>query len=320
MITIKDVAKKAGVSTATASRALHNIGHIKDETLKKVLDAAKELGFVANATAQSLKSTALDAIGIIVSDIRNEYYWKIIAKLQNVLKKRNKRIVLAFSAENPTEEEANFRYLIACRVSVIIFTPASNTNREIIDIAIKNGIRVLQLYRDVYPDLSSIINDDEDGCFQATKFLVENNCKKLLLVDVEYDYLNFEDVSPCRSTGFLKALNACQEVEQSVVKHKFTKDKDLEIINRIQSYQPDGIIAGTNISCMIVMDYFMKNSGHVNFVSFDDNKWLNINSVCAIQQNNDILIDSIVDYVDTPATEVTKVKIPCTLIKRKVSI
>lgn len=320
MITIKDVAKKAGVSTATASRALHNIGHIKDETLQKVLLAAKELGFVANATAQSLKSTALDAIGIIVSDIRNEYYWKIVAKLQNVLKKQNKQMVLAFSAENPAEEEANFRYLIACRVSVIIFTPASNTNQEIIDVAIKNGIRVLQLYRDVYPNLSSIINDDEDGCYQATKFLIENQCKKLLLVDVEYDYLRFEDVLPCRSTGFLKALKTSPDVEQIIVKHKFTKDKDLEIVNQIHSYQPDGIIAGTNISCMIVMDYFMKNNKHVNFVSFDDNKWLNINSISAIQQNNDILIDSIVDYVTSPAQTVSKIKIPCTLIKRHISI
>ncbi len=320
MITIKDVAKRAGVSSATASRALHNIGHIKQETLQKVLLAAKELGFVANATAQSLKGTSPNTIGIIVSDIRNEYYWKIVAKLQEQLKQQNKQIVLAFSAENPAEEEANFRYLIASRVSVIIFTPSANTNHEIIDIAIKNGIRVLQLYRDVYPDLSSIVNDDEDGCYQATKFLIENDCKKLLLVDVGYDYLKFKDVVPCRSIGFFKALQNEQSIEHVVVKHKFTKDKDLEIVNQIECFKPDGIIAGTNISCMIVMDHIMKNNMNVNFVSFDDNNWLNINSVSAIQQNNDILIESIIKFIENTDNELLKVKIPCTLIKRKVSI
>ena len=70
MITIKDVANRAGVSTATASRALRNIGYIDKTTYEKVRKASVELGYVPNATAQQLKNNTVKTVGFIVSDIQ----------------------------------------------------------------------------------------------------------------------------------------------------------------------------------------------------------------------------------------------------------
>ena len=82
MVTIKDVAKHAGVSTATASRALRNIGYIDKTTYEKVLKASRELGYVPNATAQQLKNNTVKTVGFIVSDINNEYYMSILSDIR----------------------------------------------------------------------------------------------------------------------------------------------------------------------------------------------------------------------------------------------
>lgn len=88
-----------------------------------------------------------------------------------------------------------FRSLIASRVSAIFFTPTSKQNAEIVRVAKKNGIKVVQLFRDIYEELDTIINDDESGCKQAAEKLLELGCRRLLLVDVEYDIWSRESSS-----------------------------------------------------------------------------------------------------------------------------
>ena len=86
MVTINDVAKKAGVSNATASRALRRIGKIKPSTIEKVENAAKELGYIVNTAAQTLKTASKKRVGLIVSDISNDYYHYIQASIESMLK------------------------------------------------------------------------------------------------------------------------------------------------------------------------------------------------------------------------------------------
>ena len=196
MITIKDVALRANVSPSTASRALRRIGYISKETHDSVFRAAAELGYIANATAQQLKTRNVRTVGFIISDSNNEYYFSILSDIQKMLTENGMNLIIAFSSENPVDEETCFRSLIASRVSTIFFTPTNDQNEEIISVAKKNGIQVVQLFRDIYRDLDTIINDDESGCRRAAETLLALGCKRLLLVDVEYLYLDSERVRP----------------------------------------------------------------------------------------------------------------------------
>ena len=177
MITIKDVALRANVSPSTASRALRRIGYISKETHDSVFRAAAELGYIANATAQQLKTRNVRTVGFIISDSNNEYYFSILSDIQKMLTENGMNLIIAFSSENPVDEETCFRSLIASRVSTIFFTPTNDQNEEIISVAKKNGIQVVQLFRDIYRDLDTIINDDESGCRRAAEAYYRAICR-----------------------------------------------------------------------------------------------------------------------------------------------
>src|SRR5574344_2127103 len=108
MVTINKVAKLARVSNATASRALRKIGHVKQSTIDKVEQAAKELGYIVNSSAQALKMTTKNKVGLIVSDINNDYYHYIQSSIKNILADNGLQLTVSFSSENPREEKKSF--------------------------------------------------------------------------------------------------------------------------------------------------------------------------------------------------------------------
>ena len=83
-ITIKDVAKLAGVTPAVVSRVFNNDEtlNIKDETRKKVLKAMSDLNYKPNTVARSLRTKTVNTIGLIISDINNPFYASIIRGVQ----------------------------------------------------------------------------------------------------------------------------------------------------------------------------------------------------------------------------------------------
>lgn len=317
MITIRDVASRAKVSTATASRALRQRGYISKETYNRVIGAATELGYVANATAQQLKTNTLKTVGFIISDINNEYYFSILSSLQRTLSLNGISLIIAFSSENPMDERNSFRSLIANRVSAILFIPTNNQNQSIIDVAKRNGIKVIQLFRDIYKNIDAIINDDESGCEIAVSRLLDLGCRKLMLVDVAYKYLDFNEVTPNRSTGFSKAISG-RDISSKIINFPLV-DYDVAVLYKeIDAFRPDGIITATNRFGFEVLSY-IKNSSEVKtplLISFDDNRWLEYCSVSAIKQDTDILTDTIFRLISPDGETVKKIKIPQTLIPR----
>ena len=77
-VSIVDVAKKSGVSTATVSRVVNQLGGYSKETEKKVLKTIKEYGFRPNVNAIGLRTKRSHCVGVIVPDITNEFFAKIV--------------------------------------------------------------------------------------------------------------------------------------------------------------------------------------------------------------------------------------------------
>ena len=317
MFTIKDVAKKAGVSTATVSRVLHNKGYIKECTRDKVMQAANDLGYITNATAQQLKSTSTKTIGFIISDVNNSYYFNILSKLKGLLSEHEHSLLVSFSSENPIEEEKSFRSLIASRVSVILFTPTTNKNSKIIKIAKKNGIKVIQLFRSVYSNIDTIINDDENGCYLCTKKLLDENCKRIMLIDVDYECMDFSKIQPNRSNGFLRAIENNSNIAYKVIHLPLVNYSQDQLFQAINEFQPDGIIAGTGVFGYLLLA--LKKAFHQNYsiISFDNSKWFALNDISSIQQDDEQLIQEIYKHILSPDTDTAQMTIiPQKLISR----
>lgn len=107
MITLTDVAEKAGVSPATASLALNNSNKVKKETYERVHKIAKELNYVPNARAQALVKQATKTIGLVIPEIINPFFAELAQAIKNEVKKENYNVILC-STEYKFEEEIKY--------------------------------------------------------------------------------------------------------------------------------------------------------------------------------------------------------------------
>lgn len=112
-VTISDVARRAGVSTATVSHTINNTRYVSNETKEKVYQAIAELGYTPDASARSFRTGKKKTIGFIVPDISNKFFGTLIEAVENYLSVHGYHLIIANTKENADREETNIRLLAA---------------------------------------------------------------------------------------------------------------------------------------------------------------------------------------------------------------
>ncbi len=112
-VTISDVARLAGVSTATVSHTINNTRYVSGETKEKVYQAIAELGYTPDASARSFRTGKKKTIGFIVPDISNKFFATMIEAVENQLSARGYHLIIANTKENMEREENTIRLLTA---------------------------------------------------------------------------------------------------------------------------------------------------------------------------------------------------------------
>jgi LacI family transcriptional regulator, gluconate utilization system Gnt-I transcriptional repressor len=117
---MRDVAKRAGVSTMTVSRALSEPSKVSAEMRERVISAVKEIGYLPNHLARSLSSTRSTTVGLIVPSIDNSIYTQTIKGLSDVTRRSGFQLMIAECGYDPTEEEELIKAFLAQRVSGLV--------------------------------------------------------------------------------------------------------------------------------------------------------------------------------------------------------
>lgn len=112
-VTISDVARLAGVSTATVSHTINSTRYVSGETKDKVYRAIAELGYTPDASARSFRTGKKKTIGFIVPDIANKFFATMIESVENHLSAHGYHLIIANTKEDPEREETNIRLLSA---------------------------------------------------------------------------------------------------------------------------------------------------------------------------------------------------------------
>jgi len=170
--TIKDIAKQAGVSHTTVSRALHNNPLISEKTTHRILEIATDLGYHPSFAARSLKTNRSQAIGVIVSHIADPFFSEILQGIDDVAQSNGYSLFIAAAQYDPEREHAIIQTMREHRVDGVIlcsprFTPEQSYQLQSYNIpivAINNQAAVDYRY--------SIYHDDVDGGRQACEHLV----------------------------------------------------------------------------------------------------------------------------------------------------
>src|SRR5262249_51781652 len=143
---VRDVAQAAGVSQATAARALGGYGYASREARDRVAEAAGRLGYTPNVVARALVSRSTVTVGLVVGDIENPFFARAARGLSDVLDAAGYTVRLANAEEDPQRERQALRALRARQVDGLVIVPAPGTRRADMEGA---GVPVVQLDRAV---------------------------------------------------------------------------------------------------------------------------------------------------------------------------
>jgi LacI family transcriptional regulator len=185
-LTIADVARQAGVSTATVSHVINNTRYVSDETRQKVNDAIAALGYAPNAVARSLATNISQIIGVVVSDITNPFFPAMLRGIEDKIVASHYSMVVGNTDEHPAREEDLIRLWTRQRVDGLIIAPTGVRCPALLALA-QGGVPVVQVDRGS-PDLAAplVTVDNEAGAYEAVRHLIELGHRRIAcLVGIE---------------------------------------------------------------------------------------------------------------------------------------
>lgn len=120
MITIRDVAREAGVSVATVSRVLNNSASVTGDTRDTVLKTVERLGYRPNANAQALATQVSDTIGVVVMDVSDPFFGALVKAADTVAQRLHKHVLINNSYHQADKERHAIEVLIRQRCNALI--------------------------------------------------------------------------------------------------------------------------------------------------------------------------------------------------------
>ncbi|WP_213520573.1 LacI family DNA-binding transcriptional regulator [Nonlabens sp.] len=207
MITLKDLAATLGVSVSTVSKALKDSPEISKDTIARVKEIAKELNYRPNTLALSLKNRKTKTIGVIIPDILNVFFARILYGIEQESTALGYNIITCLSNESFEKENNSLHLLANGSVDGFIMSIAEETqsNGEVKHLkeTINQDVPIVMFDRvanDVECD--KVIIDDFNAAFKGTEVLIKEGRKKIVLINS----LGGLSVGKLRVLGYKKAL------------------------------------------------------------------------------------------------------------------
>jgi LacI family transcriptional regulator len=173
-VNIADVAREAGVSAQTVSRALNNKGEISSETRERVLATVERLGYRPNTLARGLVTQKTSTLGLVVPDIANPFFSEVARGAEDAAHGAGFSLLLCNTMEDSSREIEALRTLEAQRVDGIVLC-SSRLSEEEFGAMLARLPAVILVNREASgSDLRSVCIDDEAGAWRATQHLLNN--------------------------------------------------------------------------------------------------------------------------------------------------
>ncbi|MGB9857796.1 MAG: LacI family DNA-binding transcriptional regulator [Dictyoglomaceae bacterium] len=277
--TMKDVAKRAGVSVSTVSHVINKTRYVEEETKKKVLSAIKELGYRPNIVARSLRKKSTNTIGLIVSNIANLFYPEVVRGIEDVLLEHKYNIILCNSDEDIDKEREYIEVLYSKQVDGIIITPSKSTEtRKNLELFISQDIPVILVDRRIAGiETDVVLADNVFGTFSATEYLINLGHKRIGIITGPLDTTTGKE----RLDGYLKALEKYNiPVEKDLIREgNFKRDGGYEKGKELLDLEnpPTAIISSNNLMTLglisAISERELKIPEDISIISFDDMEW-----------------------------------------------
>jgi LacI family transcriptional regulator len=274
--TISDVASRAGVSTATVSRALNGKSTVDPELAARVLAAAEELGYQPNGPARNLRRQAAAVLALIISDVENPFFTAIARGVEDVAHTVGYSVVLCNADENADKERRYVDVAIQERVAGVIVSPTSTATN--IDPLINRGTPLVAVDRPL-PDRPSdtVLVDTRLAAKEATDHLLAQGYDRVGCITGPAGVRTADD----RLAGYRDALRAARVkgsprlVRRTEFKAAGANKAAQELLS--QPEPPEALLVANSAMAIGVLAALSERSlrpgTDVGVVAFDDVPW-----------------------------------------------
>lgn len=324
---IKDVAREAGVSTATVSHVINDTKYVTDETRQKVQNAIEKLNFYPNAHARSLASGRSNIIGLLVSDISNPFFPELVKSIEAAAFEHGYNLIL-FNTNYEADRAADYvRRLIELKVAGVALMTAE-LEPELIDELARKEVRVV--FNDIGvagQHMSNIILDYSVGIDEAVRHLVS---------------LGHEKIAHIAGSSRIRSGVIRRDAFIDAMKRYLPNEKKLLIVEgdfRIESGRmaateileskklPTAVIVANDMMALGAMQEFkaagLKIPQDISIVGFDDIAFAALaepplTTVCSPRvEIGRRAIEALITTIKIPNQQGVEIRIPTYLITRK---
>lgn len=273
MTSIKDVARAAGVSTATVSRVLANNAPVRPETRERVMQAVASLNYRPNLIARSLRAQKSAKIGLVVSDIRNPFFTAIGRAVEDAAYEQGYSVLMCNTDENPEKEKLYLNILHDENVAGVIFSPTQQISAS--PHPFQSRIPFVIIDRTVEMDeVDMVILDNLSAAYELASHLLDNGYRKIAGL-----FGNASTTGKERHQGFQNALRdnglAPASVDFLEPRIKPGYDKTLQLLN--QAERLDAIFTSNSLltagAFQAIRDCGLVVPDDVALVGFDETTW-----------------------------------------------
>lgn len=279
-VTLKQLAKELNLSISTVSKALKNSYEINEKTIARVKALAKKRNYRPNRMALSLKSNQTKTIGVVIPNILNYFFSKVLLGIEDEANKKGYQIIICLSNNKYQKESESLELLSDGSVDGFILSIARETQRE------KHHNHFNKIIEDGYPivmfdrvsenvECDKVIIDDYEAVYNATNYLLQKGRKKIVLIST----VSKLGIGKLRANGYKDSLKKHPNYQNEAIVVPITdKMKYDSLINKLFNDHKniDGILTTNNVSAVTALKVAQQKGylvpKDISLIGFSDDK------------------------------------------------
>ncbi|MEW5956302.1 MAG: LacI family DNA-binding transcriptional regulator [Chloroflexota bacterium] len=276
MISIKDVADAAGVSTATVSRVLSDKPHVRPEIRDRVLAVVENLSYRPNRVARSLRVQKSNIIGLIVSDIQNPFFTAVSRAVEDFAYEHELSVFLCNTDENPKKEKLYLDLMRDENVAGVILSPTPRTADAFAEVA-NLQLPIVVIDRRVRNiEVDSVVIENVEAAYKIVEHLLDDGHQRIGAIFGTDSITGRE-----RHEGYLRALKEHGVKVLPELIH-YVSPREVDGYTKTQellsfSEPPDAIFAGNALlsagAFRALRESRLAIPDEIAFAGFDETNW-----------------------------------------------
>lgn len=336
--TINDVAAAAGVSRATASRALSDYGRISEDTRNLVKAAANKIGYTPNQVARSMRAGNTKTIGlVIIADFTNVFFDRATKGIVDTARANGYEVLISNTDENLEVEREAIQTLLEKQVDGLIVVPSTATVHDHLSTENRNNTPLVTIDR-IVPGISatSITTNDFESCEQAVKEATNKNHTNMAFLIATSTVQEPQEEKPFlqnstiedRVNGFMSGIQENKVKSSTWIFSPENPTQTEEAVTTLlnQKNPPTIIFTSNNDMALAVLRTANKLNKRIpediSLVTVDDSQWLEAIApgIAVVERPVDELaklaVEKLIEHINNKAKKPEKIVLPTNLLTR----